>query len=91
MKQNKEPLVHLVKRDNIEPWKPWVIRAASIIGGCYKFEPEKNVVPCLYATPQSIMEEKIKEAQEVMEREEREKQQEQEQKQQGQPKTETKK
>ena len=65
--------------------------AASIIGGCYKFEPEKNVVPCLYATPQSIMEEKIKEAQEVMEREEREKQQEQEQKQQGQPKTETKK
>ena len=33
MKQNKEPLVHLVKRDNIAPWKPWVIRAASIIGG----------------------------------------------------------
>lgn len=25
--------------------------AASIIGGCYKFEAEKNVVPCLYASP----------------------------------------
>ena len=33
MKQNREPLVHLVKRDNIAPWKPWVIRAATIVGG----------------------------------------------------------
>lgn len=24
---------------------------ASIIGGCYKFESEKNVMPCLYASP----------------------------------------
>lgn len=63
--------------------------AASIIGGCYKFEAEKNVAPCLYATPQSITEERIKEAEKAKEREEQEKQQEQEQ--QGQPKTETKK
>lgn len=63
--------------------------AASIIGGYYKFEAEKNVVPCLYATPQSITEERIKEAEKAKEREEQEKQQEQEQ--QGQPKTETKK
>mgnify|MGYP004512155241 CR=1 FL=1 len=62
--------------------------AASIIGGCYKFEAEKNVAP-LYATPQSITEERIKEAEKAKEREEQEKQQEQEQ--QGQPKTETKK
>ena len=63
--------------------------AASIIGGCYKFEAEKNVAPSLYATPQSITEERIKEAEKAKEREEQEKQQEQEQ--QGQPKTETKK
>lgn len=66
--------------------------AASIIGGCYKFEAEKNVVPCLYASPPpNIIEERERKAQETQEREEREKQQEQEQKQQGQPKTETKK
>ena len=66
--------------------------AASIIGGCYKFEPEKNVVPLLYASPPpSIIEERERKAQEPQEREEPEKQQEQEQKQQGQPKTETKK
>ena len=63
--------------------------AASIIGGCYKFEAEKNVAPSLYATSQSITEERIKEAEKAKEREEQEKQQEQEQ--QGQPKTETKK
>ena len=63
--------------------------AASIIGGYYKFEAEKNVAPSLYATPQSITEERIKEAEKAKEREEQEKQQEQEQ--QGQPKTETKK
>ena len=63
--------------------------AASIIGACYKFEAEKNVAPSLYATPQSITEERIKEAEKAKEREEQEKQQEQEQ--QGQPKTETKK
>ena len=65
--------------------------AASIIGGCYKFEAEKNVAPSLYATPQSITEERIKEAEKAKEREEQEKQQEQERKQQEQPKTETKK
>ena len=66
--------------------------AASIIGGCYKFEVEKNVVPCLYASPPpNIIEERERKAQETQEREEPEKQQEQERKQQEQPKTETKK
>ena len=38
--------------------------AASIIGGCYKFEPEKNVVPLLYASPPpSIIEERERKAQ----------------------------
>ena len=64
--------------------------AASIIGGCYKFEAEKNVVPPLYASPPpNIIGESERKAQETQEREEPEKQQEQEQ--QGQPKTETKK
>ena len=66
--------------------------AASIIGGCYKFEAEKNVVPPLYASPPpNIIGESERKAQETQEREEPEKQQEQERKQQEQPKTETKK
>lgn len=66
--------------------------AASIIGGCYKFEAEKNVVPSLYASPPpNIIEERERKAQKTQEREEPEKQQEQERKQQEQPKTETKK
>lgn len=66
--------------------------AASIIGGYYKFEAEKNVVPPLYASPPpNIIEERERKAQGPQGQEEREKQQEQEQKQQEQPKTETKK
>lgn len=28
---NKEPLMHISKRDGIEAWKPWVIRAAAVL------------------------------------------------------------
>ena len=31
VKHNREPLIHIVKRDDMVPWKAWLIRIATII------------------------------------------------------------
>ena len=31
VKHNREPLIHIVKRDDMEPWKAWLIRITTII------------------------------------------------------------